>query len=157
MTGGRILDVASGNGRNALWLAAQGFAVTAIDISKTAIAALQSTAAAQAVAIASRAVDLDMPQPFAGLGPFDAAVVIRYRPSAPQWAAIVATLVPGGQVLLCSFGRAQHEQNGFPLAFCIERQAMQAELGSLLQLERWSSFQQGADFLEGSIWSKPPR
>ena len=152
---GRVLDVASGDGRNALWLATQGFAVTAIDISASAVATLQSTAAARAVAIATRVVDLDMPRPLTGLGPFDAAVVLRYRPSAPQWAAIIATLAPGGQVLLCSFGWAQHERHGFPLAFCVERHAMQAELGTLLQLERWTSFEQGADFLEGSVWSKP--
>ena len=128
---GRVLDVASGDGRNALWLATRGFAVTAIDISASAVAAVQSTAAARAVAIATRVADLDMPRPLAGLGPFDAAVVIRYRPSAPQWAAIIATLAPGGQVLLCSFGRAQHERHGFPLAFCVERHAMLAELGTL--------------------------
>ena len=58
----RVLDVASGDGRNALWLATQGFTFTAIDISASAVATLQSTAAARAVAIATRVVDLDMPR-----------------------------------------------------------------------------------------------
>ena len=40
--GGRVLDLACGSGRHSAWLAAQGFAVLAVDRDAEAIAALPS-------------------------------------------------------------------------------------------------------------------
>jgi tellurite methyltransferase len=152
---GRVLDVASGDGRNALWLAARGFAVTAVDIAPAALARLAAMAGARGLAVATRAVDLDAPDALAGLGPFDALVVVRFRPSPAQWALLQAALRPSGRLLLCSFGQEQHRHHGFPLAFCLERGALEAELTPGLRLLDWQSHAEGSTFLEGSLWEKP--
>jgi SAM-dependent methyltransferase len=56
---GKALDVASGPGRHALWLAERGWDVTAVDKSRTAIEILQQRAIAKAVAINTCIADLE--------------------------------------------------------------------------------------------------
>jgi SAM-dependent methyltransferase len=153
---GRLLDVAAGDGRNALWLLAQGFAVTAVDVSPVAIARLEAAAAAQGLGGTARAADLDAPDALAGLGPFDALVVVRFKPSPGQWGRLLAALRPGGRLLLCSFGLEQHRRHGFPLAFCLERGALEAELVPALRLLDWQGHEEGGTCLEGSLWEKAP-
>jgi tellurite methyltransferase len=97
---GRALDVACGAGRNALHLAANGFAVTALDISTVALARAQRTAAERGLDIEWLCADLDegvgeaLPD-----GGFDLIVWVRYvhRTLLPQ---LVARLNVGG-TLLC--------------------------------------------------------
>ena len=48
---GRALDVACGEGRNAVWLAEQGWTVTAVDFSDVALAKAERLAAARGVSI----------------------------------------------------------------------------------------------------------
>jgi tellurite methyltransferase len=153
---GRVLDVASGDGRNALWLAGQGFAVTAVDISAAAVDRLERAAAARGLAVATRAADLDAPGALADLVPFDGLVAVRFKPSPAQWTVLLDVLRPGGWVLLCSFGRGQHERHGFPLAFCLDRAELSAELGTQLRLLDWRSFEEDDALLEGSLWEKRP-
>lgn len=94
-TGGTVLDVACGHGRHLRWFAARGHAVTGVDRSPEAIAA---------VAGLGRAVEADIengPWPFAGER-FDAVVVTNYlwRPLLPQ---IVASLADGGVLIYETF------------------------------------------------------
>jgi tellurite methyltransferase len=56
---GRALDLACGTGRNALWLAEQGWRVTAVDISPTAIASLAARAKQRRAAVDLRVADLE--------------------------------------------------------------------------------------------------
>jgi tellurite methyltransferase len=151
---GTVLDVAAGDGRNALWLAAEGHAVTALDIAPAAIARLQSAATERQLEIATRAADLDAADSLAGLGPFAALVVCRFKPSAAQWATLLAALRPGGRVLLCSFRRAQHERHGFPLAYCVDRGELEALLPPRLRLLRWQEFDQPGSLMAGSWWEE---
>jgi tellurite methyltransferase len=53
------LDLACGAGRNALWLAEQGWSVTAVDGSAAAIAILRERAAARGLNVDARAADLE--------------------------------------------------------------------------------------------------
>lgn len=152
---GPVLVAPAGAGRNALWLAEQGRAVTAVDVAPSAIARLEGAAAKRGVAVAARAADLDEPGALEGLGTFGALVVIRFRPSPDQWPRLVAALRPGGRMLLCSFGPEQHRRHGFPLAFCLDRAQVERELGQGLRLLAWESFAEGGAFLEGSLWEKP--
>jgi SAM-dependent methyltransferase len=153
---GRVLDVASGDGRNTLWLAGQSFEVTAIDVSAIAVDRLKRVAAARGLTVATRAADLDTPGALADFGPFDGLVVVRFKPSPAQWTALLDVLRPSGRVLLCSFARGQHERHGFPLAFCLDRAELAAELEPRLRLLDWRSFEEEEAFLEGSLWEKQP-
>jgi 2-polyprenyl-3-methyl-5-hydroxy-6-metoxy-1,4-benzoquinol methylase len=56
---GRALDIACGQGRNALFLAARGFDVTAVDISSVALAEARRRALARSLAISWQLADLE--------------------------------------------------------------------------------------------------
>jgi len=56
---GRVLDVATGRGRNAVYLARQGFEVEGVDISGEALDAARSLATSFGVSLALRLMDLE--------------------------------------------------------------------------------------------------
>ncbi|MFN8631390.1 MAG: class I SAM-dependent methyltransferase [Chloroflexota bacterium] len=60
---GRALDLAAGDGRNAIWLAAQGWSSTAVDFSRVALDRAASTAARLGVAVDFVQADLLAWQP----------------------------------------------------------------------------------------------
>jgi tellurite methyltransferase len=96
---GRALDVACGAGRNSLYLAANGFSVTALDISAVALARGQRDAAERGLDVEWLCVDLD--ESFESVlphGGFDLIVWVRYvhRTLLPQ---LVTRLNVGGTFL----------------------------------------------------------
>lgn len=97
---GAALDVACGAGRNALHLAAHGFAVTALDISAVALERGRREAAARNLELVWSCTDLD-DEPDTALppGPFQLIVWVRYvhRTLMPH---LLARLAAGG-TLLC--------------------------------------------------------
>jgi SAM-dependent methyltransferase len=97
---GTALDVACGAGRNALYLAAQGYAVTALDISAVAIERGRREAAARGITVEWCCADLD-DDPDAALprGPFDLIVWVRYVHGGLM-PHLLARLAPGG-ALVC--------------------------------------------------------
>lgn len=154
---GPVLDAACGDGRNALWLAGRGRAVTGVDVAPAAVARLREAAwAAGLAAVQVRVADLDEPGALDGLGPFAALVVVRYKPGPAQWGRLLDRLAPGGRVVLCSFGRAQHGCAGFPLAYCLDRDELEALLAPRLRLLAYEALEEGGDALEGSLWELPP-
>ena len=97
---GAALDVACGAGRNALHLAAHGFAVTALDISAVGLERARRTAASQHLSVDWLCADLDdAPDEVLPAGPFELIVWVRYvhRTLMPH---VLARLAAGG-VLLC--------------------------------------------------------
>lgn len=151
---GPLLDVAAGIGRNALWLAARGWQVTALDIAAPALERLASAAVGRRVRVDTRAADLDDPDALAGLGPFAGLVVIRYKPSPAQWRRLVDLLRPGGRVLLCSFGRERAQAGGFDPTFCLDEGELRATLEPTLVCRRYERLGPDSDWLEGSIWER---
>lgn len=102
---GRVLDVACGSGRNALFLAERGFTVTAVDLSREALALLNREADRRELAIATRLVDLEAAEPPLPPGPFDLVIdfFFLYRPLLPLLAKRVR---PGGLLVVRTFSRA---------------------------------------------------
>lgn len=94
---GRALDVACGRGRNALYLAAAGYEVDAVDISPVALALAAGAAHASGLRIRWHEHDLDLPLP--GTATWHVIVVTRYL-NLPRVRELVRRLEPGG-VLLC--------------------------------------------------------
>jgi len=91
--GGLALDIAAGEGRNALYLAGRGFEVIAVDISTRALEKCRAQASVRGLAVAAAALDLTrftMPA-----DRFDLIVNFNYlqRDLAP---AITDALRPGG-------------------------------------------------------------
>ncbi len=150
---GRVLDVACGAGRNALFLARRGFDVTGIDISETALARLDGRARAEGVRVATRAADLDDPAALEGLGPFDGLVVIRYNPAPEQWRRLLTLLRPGGRILLCSFGPGDHLRHGTRREHCLWPEVLEEALAGTAVLVH-ERFEQNGRCLEGWIREK---
>ena len=92
---GRALDLACGTGRNALWLAQQGWSVTAIDGSATAIEILSSRAASRHVTIDAQIADLEDPAFTIAPAHYD-LIVMCYYFERPLIEKCRQGLVPGG-------------------------------------------------------------
>ncbi len=103
---GDALDSACGRGRHALWLAAQGFRVTAVDRDEGAIAALSAAARERALPIATHVLDLERPGADLGRDVYDVIVGVHYL-HRPLFPALVAALRPGGLLIYETFTRAQ--------------------------------------------------
>jgi 2-polyprenyl-3-methyl-5-hydroxy-6-metoxy-1,4-benzoquinol methylase len=95
--GGRALDVACGRGAVAVWLAARGFAVDAVDVSPVALDAGRELAAREGVTVRWLLHDLDAGLP--GAGTYDVVVCQRFRDPA-RYPELVARLAPGGLLVV---------------------------------------------------------
>ena len=99
---GRVLDLACGEGRNAIWLAERGFEVTAVDFSEVAIERARGLADRRGVDVEWICADVTSyePPPEA----FERVVVLYlHLPEADQARALrhaVAALAPGGALLM---------------------------------------------------------
>jgi SAM-dependent methyltransferase len=106
-SGGHVLDLACGSGRHAIWLAAQGYLVDAIDRDATAMAAM-----AGLDNIHTQLADLEATTAYQFTQQYDGIVVSRYlyRPLLPRLAAI---LKPGGVLIYETFMQG-NERYGKP-------------------------------------------
>ncbi|MCA9670344.1 MAG: methyltransferase domain-containing protein [Myxococcales bacterium] len=95
--GGRALDIACGEGRNAVYLAKQGFEVDAIDISAVGLRKARELAEGNGVEIRVGLHDLEqgsLPE-----GPFDVVLCIHYK-QRDLVDAISEALAPGGVLVV---------------------------------------------------------
>jgi len=96
--GSAVLDVASGHGRHARWLAARGFAVLAMDRDAEALASMSSIAG-----IDTLSADIEgEPWPLPGDRTFDAVVVTNYL-HRPLFGHLIDALAPGGVLIYETF------------------------------------------------------
>lgn len=144
---GTALDLATGEGRHAVWLASLGWRVVAVDFSLVGVRRAQARARAEGRAgrheqIAFAVADvhrLRLPP-----GRFDLVLASFFHPRPPERAALyramVRTLVPGGTLLLVSYDKANlTEGTGGPQdpELLIDPPAFAAELqGFGLAVER---------------------
>ncbi|HUH04614.1 MAG TPA: class I SAM-dependent methyltransferase [Kofleriaceae bacterium] len=95
---GRVLDVAGGAGRNAVFLAERGFEVTLVDVADAAIERAGERAATAGVSLDLLRRDLEA-EPLPS-GPWDVILCFHYL-HRPLFAAFARELAPGGQLWLC--------------------------------------------------------
>ncbi len=117
LEGGLALDLASGLGRNALFLAAGGFETQALDISRIALQRLRHEARSRGLDISSAVVDLDMfPLPHAR---YDVVMVFSFF-SKSLAASISQSLKPGGMLFSSTFNhRHVSVKPGFNPAYLV--------------------------------------
>ena len=135
---GKALDVAAGTGTVALWLAARGFEVSAVDVSPVGLEQLAASARERGLKLDTFALDLaDEPLP---AGPFSLITCFHYlqRDLFPQFAA---RLGPGG-ILICEIGtRRNLERHARPPAHFLlepgELPGLCAGLEIVHQVEDW--------------------
>lgn len=103
---GQALDIAAGHGRHALWLAALGLSVTAVDRDADALSALHANAETAGLHVRTAVMDLEGPEVHLGAGRFDVIVVVHYLHRA-LFPALVGALSAGGLLVYETFTRAQ--------------------------------------------------
>lgn len=103
---GRALDVASGRGRHALWLAERGFTTLALDRDREAIRELNAAADERRLPFRAEVRDLESSDnPFGG-DTYDIVVVVHYL-HRPLFPALIDAVAPGGLLVYETFTRAQ--------------------------------------------------
>ncbi len=130
---GRALDVACGRGRNALFLAANGYEVDAVDISTEALNSAQR--AAQKSGLKLNWIVHDLDEPFCPDSPYDLIVMVHYV-NLPLIASLTRLLKPGG-ILLCEQHLATDAEVAGPSnpAFRLKPQQMREAARGLKILE----------------------
>lgn len=133
---GRVLCLAEGQGRNAVWLAQQGYEVTAVDLSAVGLAKAQQLAAERGVSITTIQADLTeyMIEPHG----WDGIVSIFCHLPVPArrrlYGQVPAGLRPGGIFLLEAYTPKQLQfGTGGPAAveLLVPLAAVRAELAGL--------------------------
>jgi SAM-dependent methyltransferase len=107
----RVLDVAGGSGRNAVWLAGRGLDVTLADVSPVALARAAGTAAT--VGVTLRLVERDVEETQLPAGPWDAIVVVDFL-HRPLFDAFPAALAPGGVLVYAQPTKRNLERHPHP-------------------------------------------
>ncbi len=105
---GRALDLACGEGRNALWLASRGWQVTGVDFSPVALEKAESLASARGLHVDWLAEDVTGYEPAAGA--FDLVLIVYLHLVAERMERVLhaaaAAVAPGGRLLLVGHDRA---------------------------------------------------
>ena len=121
---GRVLDVASGSGRHALFLASLGYQIDAVDRDEQALARLSASARIRHLtSISSRVLDLErqpLQESHLGNEAYDAVVVFFYL-NRPLFPHLIDALKPGGVLLYETFTLENHVQHQHPKRreFCL--------------------------------------
>jgi 2-polyprenyl-3-methyl-5-hydroxy-6-metoxy-1,4-benzoquinol methylase len=104
---GRALDLGAGDGRNAIWLAIQGWQVTAVDFSQVALDRGRALATASGVRVEWQLADLLEWSP--GASRFDLVTLFFiHLPSDERrdvYARAAAAIAPGGTLLIVGHDR----------------------------------------------------
>ena len=142
---GNALDVACGRGRNALWLAAEGFIVRAVDRDAAAIEALNAEAVRAHLQVTGEVVDLESGNPRLGVSAFDLVVVTHYL-HRPLFPSLLAALRTGGTLVYETFTREQ-ARRGKPTnpAFLLERDELRRLVAPLVILAAREGEAEGRD------------
>ena len=144
---GLTLDLASGDGAAALYLAGLGRAVTALDISAVALSRLQAFAAQRQLTLDTRELDLDDLRGLRDLGQFANLTLFHFKPSEALWQILPHLLRPGGKLLVSTFNQRHHQVNGFPQRFCLAPGEL-LKRHPALDLEHYQTLERGGAFMD---------
>lgn len=111
LTPGRSIDLAAGEGRNAIWLAEQGWDSTMVDFSEVAVDKARRIAEHRGVSITAEVGDLTTYEPTPG--GYDLVVIAYLQLADEQLTPILrraaAAVAPGGTFLLVNHDRENLE------------------------------------------------
>ena len=149
---GKVLDVACGDGRNALYLAEEGFEVCGVDISEVGLARLETFARKRHLDVETRRRDLDNAD-LSDLGPFANVTVFHFKPPPSFWEQAPDLLRSGGVLMLATFSTQQHREHDFPERFCLREDEL-VDISAELECIRHSRYSEPGKFLAGYIFRK---
>lgn len=109
---GKVLDLAMGEGRNAVFLAQKSFEVIGFDISTVAIEKAKKLAYDKGVKIETKVADLDL-YVFPVFG-FDSIILSYFKPPSRYYNEITRALAQGGTVLIEGYSIEQLMKDPLP-------------------------------------------
>ena len=101
---GTILNIACGDGRNALFLLKKGFKVTGVDFSSKALERLNIFAKSINYTVNTMEIDLSKPNSLNHIGVFDNILINHYRLGKEELADIENHITDKGILFICGFG-----------------------------------------------------
>ena len=101
---GTVLDIACGDGRNALFLLEKGFNVTGVDFSGKALERLKMFAQRNNYLVDTEQIDLSSSLSLKSIGIFDNIVINHYRLSKAQLEELKDHIAEGGILFISGFG-----------------------------------------------------
>ncbi|MBK7077006.1 MAG: class I SAM-dependent methyltransferase [Myxococcales bacterium] len=133
---GPVLCLAEGEGRNAVYLAQRGHAVTAVDLSPVGLAKAERLAEDRGVTLTTVCADLASYQPAPGAFAGVVAIFAHVPPAVrgPMYARAIAALRPGGVMLVEVYAPRQLAMGtGGPRdpALLVDLATLRGELGGL--------------------------
>ena len=150
---GRALDVAMGQGRNALYLAEQGWHVTGFDLSEPAVAAAQAEAARRNLTLT---VEIAASEEFDwGTARWD-MIVLSYVTVRPYVRQIVNALAPGGLIVLEAYHRDPAQTASIGGGVVYEPKEL-LQLFDGLRVLRYEDVEAQADFAPRGIVTRAAR
>jgi len=148
---GKALDLGAGDGAASLFLAANGWAVTAVDIADQGLKRLSLFAAEDGLEISTYCFDLDAKE-WPDLGSFDLIVISHFKPEHSLWHRLPALLNKEGRLVLTSFNLEHHRNKGFSERFCLAPEEFAQCDG--LQLVEYKSIIRDGDFMDDYCFQK---
>lgn len=101
---GSVIDIACGDGRNALFLLKNGFNVTGVDFSNEALERLSRFAKRNNYLVNTKQIDLSRTNSLNDIGTFDNILINHYRLNKEQFKNIENHITENGILFVCGFG-----------------------------------------------------
>ncbi len=152
---GSVLDLASGEGRNSVFLAEKGFKVSALDFSEVALDRLRNLSNENNLHIETIALDLTSPDNFKKLNRFDNIIIVHFKLRDDLLALIPSLLNRGGIFLYCTFNQRQMEVKTFPEEFCLKKGELVGRKWAL-KLLKYTSFKDDRGYQDAYLFEKSP-
>lgn len=150
---GSVLDFACGAGRNSIWLAKIGFAVTGADISDIGLLQLETSSKESQLVISTMEIDLTNNQELKNLGTYDNIIINMYKPSHEILLKLPHYLNDGGVLLICTYNWKQVEAGKFKKDFCLIPNEL-VDLNWEMKLLKHSTFELDSGYYDGYLFSK---
>ncbi|MBB6215207.1 2-polyprenyl-3-methyl-5-hydroxy-6-metoxy-1,4-benzoquinol methylase [Anaerosolibacter carboniphilus] len=150
---GSVLDIACGDGRNAIFLATNGFQVKGIDFSSEALERMRYFAEKEGTYVEGKEIDLRNAQLLKALDRFDNIIINHYKPTKDVLNLLPMLLNEKGILLICTFNYLQNVEKGYPREFCLEKEELVDRYPELVLL-RHESFTDARGYFDGYIFQK---
>jgi 2-polyprenyl-3-methyl-5-hydroxy-6-metoxy-1,4-benzoquinol methylase len=150
---GSVLDIASGDGRNSIFLAQKGFSVTALDFSSVALNLINKISHEKNLNIKTIELDLRCNKGLSKIKNFENIIVIHFKLNEELLDQIPGLLNPGGLFLYYTFNIRQSEVHSFPQSYCLEKAEL-VERKWPLELLNYTSNEDNRGFHDGYLFRK---
>jgi tellurite methyltransferase len=150
---GTVLDVACGDGRNAVYLARMGFVVTGVDFSTEGLRRLKYFASQEGLLVNTYQRDLNEDGTLSDLGQFDNIIVVHFKPSRHTFNEMSKVLRPNGVLLMTSFNTQQHFSRNFPRQYCYAEGEF-VNVDESLELLEYVSYEDDRGYFDGYVFLK---